>query len=85
VRDQLIEGIKRLRIGHLLALLHFGSMPHHLRLKNIDRSLALWGSLPATECRFAKRKPRRGEAGAFAGTSEGENPIVQAISNSIAQ
>jgi hypothetical protein len=36
VRDQLIEGIKRLRIGHLLALLHFGSMPHELCLKNID-------------------------------------------------
>ena len=36
MRDQLIEGIKRLRIGHLLALLHFGSMPHHLCLKNID-------------------------------------------------
>jgi alkanesulfonate monooxygenase SsuD/methylene tetrahydromethanopterin reductase-like flavin-dependent oxidoreductase (luciferase family) len=36
VRDQLIEGIKRLRIGHLLVLLHFGSMPHELCLKNID-------------------------------------------------
>ncbi len=36
VRDQLIAGIKRLRIGHLLALLHFGSMPHQLCLKNID-------------------------------------------------
>src|SRR5437588_854689 len=36
VRDQLIEGVKRLRIGHLLALLHFGSMPHELCLKNID-------------------------------------------------
>jgi alkanesulfonate monooxygenase SsuD/methylene tetrahydromethanopterin reductase-like flavin-dependent oxidoreductase (luciferase family) len=36
VRDQLVEGIKRLRIGHLLALLHFGSMPHQLCLKNID-------------------------------------------------
>jgi len=37
VRDQLIDGIKRLRIGHLLALLHFGSMPHQLCLENIDR------------------------------------------------
>jgi alkanesulfonate monooxygenase SsuD/methylene tetrahydromethanopterin reductase-like flavin-dependent oxidoreductase (luciferase family) len=36
VREQLIEGVKRLRIGHLLALLHFGSMPHQLCLKNID-------------------------------------------------
>jgi hypothetical protein len=36
VRDQLIEGVKRLRIGHLLALLHFGSMPRELCLKSID-------------------------------------------------
>ena len=36
VRDQLLEGIKRLRIGHLMVLLHFGSMPHELCLKNID-------------------------------------------------
>jgi alkanesulfonate monooxygenase SsuD/methylene tetrahydromethanopterin reductase-like flavin-dependent oxidoreductase (luciferase family) len=36
VRDQLIEGVERLRVGHLLALLHFGSMPHELCLKNID-------------------------------------------------
>ena len=36
VRDRLIGGIKRRRIGHLLVLLHFGSMPHELCLKNID-------------------------------------------------
>jgi alkanesulfonate monooxygenase SsuD/methylene tetrahydromethanopterin reductase-like flavin-dependent oxidoreductase (luciferase family) len=36
VRDRLIEGVKRLRIGHLMTLLHFGSMPHELCLKNID-------------------------------------------------
>lgn len=36
VRDRLLEGVKRLRIGHLLVLLHFGSMPHELCLKNID-------------------------------------------------
>ena len=36
MRDQFIDGIKRLRIGHLLALLDFGSMPHQLCLKNID-------------------------------------------------
>ena len=35
-RSRLIEGIQRLRVGHLLALLHFGSMPHELCLKNID-------------------------------------------------
>ena len=27
VREQLLDGIKELRMGHLLALLHFGSMP----------------------------------------------------------
>ncbi len=36
VRERLAEGIERLRIGHLLTLLHFGSMPHELCLKNID-------------------------------------------------
>jgi alkanesulfonate monooxygenase SsuD/methylene tetrahydromethanopterin reductase-like flavin-dependent oxidoreductase (luciferase family) len=36
VRDRLLEGVKRLRIGHLLVLLHFGSMSHELCLKNID-------------------------------------------------
>jgi alkanesulfonate monooxygenase SsuD/methylene tetrahydromethanopterin reductase-like flavin-dependent oxidoreductase (luciferase family) len=36
VREQLAEAVKRLRIGHLLALLHFGSMPHALTLKNIE-------------------------------------------------
>ncbi|HXG36774.1 MAG TPA: LLM class flavin-dependent oxidoreductase [Dehalococcoidia bacterium] len=36
VRDQLREVIKNLRVGHLLLLLHFGSMPHHLTLKNTD-------------------------------------------------
>ena len=36
VRDQLLHGTKRLRIGHLLALLHFGSMSTELCRKNID-------------------------------------------------
>lgn len=36
VRERLLDGIKRLRIGHLLVLLHFGSMPHELCIKNID-------------------------------------------------
>jgi len=36
VRDRLLEGVKRLRVGHLLLLLHFGSMSHELCLKNID-------------------------------------------------
>ncbi|MGB6536167.1 MAG: LLM class flavin-dependent oxidoreductase [Xanthobacteraceae bacterium] len=36
VREQLIEYAKRLRLGHLLALLHFGSMPTDLCKRNID-------------------------------------------------
>jgi alkanesulfonate monooxygenase SsuD/methylene tetrahydromethanopterin reductase-like flavin-dependent oxidoreductase (luciferase family) len=36
VRDQLLHGVKRLRIGHLLTLLHFGSMSTELTRKNID-------------------------------------------------
>jgi alkanesulfonate monooxygenase SsuD/methylene tetrahydromethanopterin reductase-like flavin-dependent oxidoreductase (luciferase family) len=36
VRDQLLDGIRRLRIGHLMLLLHFGSMDHELCLKNIE-------------------------------------------------
>jgi hypothetical protein len=36
VREQLMDGIKRLRMGHLLALLHFGSMPTELCKRNID-------------------------------------------------
>jgi alkanesulfonate monooxygenase SsuD/methylene tetrahydromethanopterin reductase-like flavin-dependent oxidoreductase (luciferase family) len=36
VRDQLLEGVKRNRIGHLLCLLHFGSMPTELCKRNIE-------------------------------------------------
>ena len=36
MREQLAEAVKRLRVGHLLALLHFGSMPHELCMKNIE-------------------------------------------------
>jgi len=36
VREQLLDGIKELRMGHLLALLHFGSMPTQLCKSNID-------------------------------------------------
>jgi len=36
VREQLLDGIKELRMGHLLALLHFGSMPTELCKRNID-------------------------------------------------
>jgi alkanesulfonate monooxygenase SsuD/methylene tetrahydromethanopterin reductase-like flavin-dependent oxidoreductase (luciferase family) len=36
VRDQLVEYMKRLRVGHLLTLLHFGSMPTDLCKRNID-------------------------------------------------
>ena len=31
-----MDGMKRLRVGHLLALLHFGSMPTDLCKSNID-------------------------------------------------
>ena len=34
VREQLLEAVKRLRIGHLMTLLHFGSMPGDLTRKN---------------------------------------------------
>jgi len=36
VREKLLDGVKRLRIGHLLALLHFGSMPTDVCKTNID-------------------------------------------------
>jgi hypothetical protein len=36
VRDQLMQAVKKLRIGNLMVLLHIGSMPHELTLKNID-------------------------------------------------
>ena len=36
VRDQLEEAIRKLRVGNLMVLLHIGSMPHELTLKNID-------------------------------------------------
>ena len=36
VRERLLDGAKRLRLGHLLALLHFGSMPTELCKANID-------------------------------------------------
>ncbi|HYA06414.1 MAG TPA: LLM class flavin-dependent oxidoreductase, partial [Xanthobacteraceae bacterium] len=36
VREQLLDGVKQLRMGHLLALLHFGSMPTQLCRANID-------------------------------------------------
>ena len=36
VRDQLQEAVKKLRVGNLMVLLHIGSMPHELTLKNID-------------------------------------------------
>ena len=31
-----MDGVKRLRMGHLSTLLHFGSMPTELCKKNID-------------------------------------------------
>jgi len=36
VREQLLDGVKRLRVGHLMTLLHFGSMPSELCKRNID-------------------------------------------------
>ena len=36
VRDQLQGAIEKLRVGNLMVLLHIGSMPHELTLKNID-------------------------------------------------
>jgi alkanesulfonate monooxygenase SsuD/methylene tetrahydromethanopterin reductase-like flavin-dependent oxidoreductase (luciferase family) len=36
VRDQLKEACEELRIGNLMVLLHIGSMPHELALKNTD-------------------------------------------------
>jgi len=36
VREQLLHAVWRLRIGHLLTLLHFGSMPTDLCKSNID-------------------------------------------------
>jgi alkanesulfonate monooxygenase SsuD/methylene tetrahydromethanopterin reductase-like flavin-dependent oxidoreductase (luciferase family) len=36
VREKLMDGVKRLRIGHLLTLLHFGSMSTALCKSNID-------------------------------------------------
>ena len=36
VREKLLDGVKRLRIGHLLTLLHFGSMPTDVCKANID-------------------------------------------------
>jgi alkanesulfonate monooxygenase SsuD/methylene tetrahydromethanopterin reductase-like flavin-dependent oxidoreductase (luciferase family) len=36
VRDRLVDLAKNLRVGNLMVLLHIGSMPHELTLKNID-------------------------------------------------
>jgi hypothetical protein len=36
VREKLLDGVKRLRIGHLLTLLHFGSMPSEVCKNNIE-------------------------------------------------
>lgn len=36
VVDQLREAVKSLRVGNLMVLLHIGSMPHELTLKNIE-------------------------------------------------
>jgi hypothetical protein len=51
------------------------------RTAAVALSAARGRRLPLSE----KRKPRRGEAGAFGRTSKGENSIVQEIFNSITQ
>ncbi|MCY4086076.1 MAG: LLM class flavin-dependent oxidoreductase [Actinomycetia bacterium] len=36
VRDQLAAAIKQIQVGNLMVLLHIGSMPHELTIKNIE-------------------------------------------------
>ncbi|MCL6564622.1 MAG: LLM class flavin-dependent oxidoreductase [Firmicutes bacterium] len=36
VRDRLAEYYRTMRFGKILALMHFGTMPHHLALKNLE-------------------------------------------------
>ena len=36
VREQLMDAVKKLRVGNMMVLLHIGSMPHDLTIKNID-------------------------------------------------
>ena len=36
VRERLTEAIKLLRVGHLMCLLHIGTMPKDLTLKNTE-------------------------------------------------
>src|SRR5260370_24161536 len=36
VRDQRMAAVRKLRVGNLMVLLHIGSMPHELTLKNIE-------------------------------------------------
>ena len=36
VRDRLIEAVKMLRVGHLMCLLHIGTMPKELTRKNTE-------------------------------------------------
>ena len=48
VRDQLQGAIENLRVGNLMVLLHIGSMPHELTLKNIDLFAARCSRTSAT-------------------------------------
>jgi alkanesulfonate monooxygenase SsuD/methylene tetrahydromethanopterin reductase-like flavin-dependent oxidoreductase (luciferase family) len=36
VRQRLEEAVRKLRVGNLMVLLHIGSMPHELTLKNVE-------------------------------------------------
>ncbi len=47
VKEQLLDIVKRLRVGNLMVLLHFGSMSHELAIENIDRFAK--GVLPALQ------------------------------------
>ena len=54
VRDQLREAIKMLRVGHLMCLLHIGTMPKELTMKNMElfanevlpEIKGMWGDYP---------------------------------------
>ena len=47
VKEQLLDIVKRLRVGNLMVLLHFGSMSHERAIENIDRFAQ--GVLPALQ------------------------------------
>ena len=36
VTQKLMDAVKKLRVGNLMVLLHIGSMPHDLTMKNVE-------------------------------------------------